>query len=410
MKTLKHLFAIVLLLCSFAASAHDFEVDGIYYRIIDPTNQKVGVTFQGASYSEVADEYTGEVVIPESVIYNDMTYFVTSIDTAAFRKCAKVAKISLPNSIASIEKSAFSACSSLASITIPSSVTNITNFVFNNCTSLKEVYFEDSEVTLSLGYKSANSTDGGLGLFNDCPLETLYIGRNLSYSTAKRYGYSPFNAKSRLSAVTLSNNVTNIHNYMFNECTSLVNITIPNSVTSIATYAFYGCTSLANITIPNSVTSIGTYAFYGCTSLANITIPNSVTSIGTYAFYGCTTLANITIPNSVTSIGTYAFSGCTSLKDLCIEDTTATLSIADKNAFNECPLEHIYMGRNLSNTPFNASLISITIGKEVTSIANAAFSSCTSLKELIIAKSDKYLSMGYAYKANSGYVGEGLFY
>ena len=48
----KHLLTILaVLLCSLTASAHDFEVNGIYYNITSETNKTVEVTFKGDSYN-----------------------------------------------------------------------------------------------------------------------------------------------------------------------------------------------------------------------------------------------------------------------------------------------------------------------------------------------------------------------
>ncbi len=48
MKTTKHwLVTIAMLLCCISVSAHDFEVDGIYYRITSSTDLTVSVTYKG---------------------------------------------------------------------------------------------------------------------------------------------------------------------------------------------------------------------------------------------------------------------------------------------------------------------------------------------------------------------------
>ena len=70
---------MLLLLCATIATAHDFEVGGIYYNITDATNKTVKVTYRGTSENDYSNEYTGSVVIPESVTYNGTTYGVTSI-------------------------------------------------------------------------------------------------------------------------------------------------------------------------------------------------------------------------------------------------------------------------------------------------------------------------------------------
>jgi hypothetical protein len=45
-KWFKHLFTALLLLCSTAVAAHNFELDGIFYNITDETNKTVEVTFK----------------------------------------------------------------------------------------------------------------------------------------------------------------------------------------------------------------------------------------------------------------------------------------------------------------------------------------------------------------------------
>ena len=391
MKTLKHLFTVLILLCCVGmAKAHDFEVGGIYYNILSGVDKTVEVTYRGTHYNEYSNEYTGSVVIPESITYNGTTYSVTSIGEEAFYYCTGLTSITIPNSVTSIGYDAFSGtawynnqpdgvvyagkvlyrykgtmpsntsitikdgtlgitggafyeCDGLISIIIPNSVTSIGNAAFNGCTSLKELRIEDGEGTLSLGYNG-----GYEGLFYDCPLEILYLGRTLSYNTDFDYGYSPFYNKTTLTSVTIGNSVTSIGDYAFQYCRGLTSITIPNSVTSIGKVAFDYCTGLTSIEIPNSVTSIGNRAFYECRNLTSVVIGNSVTSIGYEAFYNCSGLTSIEIPNSVTSIGDYAFQYCRGLTSITIPNSVT--SIGDE-AFYGCKgLKTVF---NFSNLTFS---------------------------------------------------------
>ena len=123
MKNLKLLFTALLLLCCVGtATAHDFEVGGIYYNITDTTNKTVEVTYRGYYSDQYSNEYTGSVVIPESVTYNGTTYSVTSIGERAFDYCSGLTSITIPNSVTSIGNLAFNDCTGLTSITIPNSV------------------------------------------------------------------------------------------------------------------------------------------------------------------------------------------------------------------------------------------------------------------------------------------------
>ena len=70
---LRAVLTAVLSLVATIATAHDFEVDGIYYK--DNCDGTVSVTYKGSSYTD-AEKYTGDVVIPPSVIYRGTTYSV----------------------------------------------------------------------------------------------------------------------------------------------------------------------------------------------------------------------------------------------------------------------------------------------------------------------------------------------
>ena len=337
-------------------------------------------------------------------------------------------EVKIPSTMTTISSGTFAGFSGLTSITIPNSVTSIGNYAFNGCTALKELTFEDGSSALSLGNNN---------LFYDCPLETLYIGRNLSYSNEWYSGYPPFYNNKSLTNVTIGDNVTSIGSNAFSgcsnlasltlgigvnsigdaafyECSSLTAITIPNGVTTIGNDAFSGCSSLASATIGNGVTTIGNGAFSGCSSLASITIPNSVTSIGGYAFYGCSSLTSITIPESVTSIGDYAFNGCVGLKELIIADSQNALCLGSsepgcgyggiidgwvrRGLFYGLQLETLYIGRNLthenagSDYPYIhfwdcTKLKTVELGNYVTEISHGSFYGCSSLTEITIPES-----------------------
>nr|MCR5179912.1 hypothetical protein [Bacteroidaceae bacterium] len=66
--------ALILSFIATLASAHDFEVDGIYYNITSKTSLTASVTFKGTSYYQYSNEYTGSVTIPASVTFNGNTY------------------------------------------------------------------------------------------------------------------------------------------------------------------------------------------------------------------------------------------------------------------------------------------------------------------------------------------------
>ena len=215
---------------------------------------------------------------------------------------------------------------------------------------------------MSLGHKSYSPYGNGKGLFFDCPLEKLYLGRNLSYTAHGDYGYSPFCNVNTLKDITIGNYVKSTGVYMFRGCTGLTNFTIPDNVITIGYGTFEECSNLVCVDIPNSVTTIGEYSFCNCSSLTNTTIPNSVTTIGYAAFWCCTSLTNIDIPNSVTAIGSYAFWLCEQLINVTISNRVTSI---DYGTFGGC-----------------SNLTSVTIPSSVASIGEGAFRGSPNIREI----------------------------
>lgn len=147
--------------------------------------------------------------------------------------------------------------------------------------------------------------------------------------------------KTELTAKDLDG-LVNVRSYAFRS-SALTSIIFPNTVKTLAQNALRDTSSLETVFLPNSITSISSYAFYALKKLKNVTFEeNSVLkSIPNYGFQVCSSLPKLTLPNSITTIGAYAFSGCSAL------------------TFFE-------------------------MGKNIKSISDNAFTSCTALKTLII--------------------------
>ena len=234
-----------------------FEVDGIRYAPVSSSERTCD------AIDCVFDESAANTKIASTVSYNGITLSVKTIQpylaynnkyikslvvdvdgelpNYAFTDCSNMQNATLGQKVSAIGSYAFQGCSSLEALEIPGIVTAIYNYAFDNCTSLKKVTIDDSENTLTFGSNDSNP------IFSSCPLDYVYIGRDISYSTSS----------------------------------------------SISENEFYGCTNLQIIAIGDGVTTIGNRAFSGCSSLQYFAFGTQVADIGEEAFSDCAAMVEI---------------------------------------------------------------------------------------------------------------------
>ena len=290
--------------------------------------------------------------------------------------------------INAIGNSAFSYCSSLTSITIPNSVKEIGYQAFSKCSSLQHLRIEDGINDLYISYDYYNERELGRGMFYDCPLKTLHLGRNLRFSIGKSVGYSPF-AKTGLISVTIGNCVYSIQYDCFRDCSNLANVTMPNNLEKIRPSAFKGCCNLSIVEIPDSVISIGFSAFSGCSNLASIIIPKGVKTIEKETFNGCVNLTSIKLHDKITVIEEGAFFDCKNLANITIPNSVKYIgcfALHNTAWYENKPDGIILAGKTLyeynGNIPEN-----FTIPDSITSIAGFAFLMCNNLVNITIPNS-----------------------
>ena len=108
------LFALLMSMVASVALAQTVEIGGIYYNLDSGGTAEV-TTWQ---WSDEYSAYSGEIIIPESITYNETTYSVTSIHDETFYRCTGLTSVEIPSSVTSISYAAFSGCSGLTSINI----------------------------------------------------------------------------------------------------------------------------------------------------------------------------------------------------------------------------------------------------------------------------------------------------
>jgi hypothetical protein len=191
-------------------------------------------------------------------------------------------------------------------------------------------------------------------------------------------------------------------------------IALPSSlggfpVVAIGERAFYSSVSITTVIIPDGVTSIGISAFSFCPALASVVIGANVTEIGESAFYECTALASMDIPASVSSIEWGAFSYCSSLTMINVDPGNSNYASMDGVLYNKSLTMVLqYPGgksgafiipetvATVGEFSFidSASLTSVSIPANVTSIEIMAFARCGELTEIVVDPNNpNYASM-----------------
>lgn len=250
---------------------------------------------------------------------------VKSIGASAFKGCSNMRYALLGEGLTSLNSSTFDSCVSLVNIVIPQNILSIGNKVFNSCSSLKTIVIEDGNNTLSLGYNEYNKSGLGKGLFYDCPIDSIYLGRNVDFKYDYNYGYSAFNnGKYTLKAVEIGKKVSVMPGFAFYNCDSLKRVYTPDIQKWSKIKFGYRSNPLqfshhiydkdgkeiVDIVLDETVDSIGNSAFVGATSLKSIKFSEKLISIGSTAFDGCSGLSGIVLPKSLQEIGLSAFRGC----------------------------------------------------------------------------------------------------
>jgi|GEM_PF-714825 len=335
----------------------------------------------------------------------------------AFSNCVNLNSLTIPNSVTNIGYNAFSGCTGLTSVTIPNSVTSIGSSAFSGCTGLTSLTMSSSVTSI------------GSSAFSGCTgLTSVTIPNSVT-----SIGSSAFSGCTGLTSLTMSSSVTSIGSSAFSGCTGLTSVTIPNSVTSIGGSAFYGCSGLLSVTLGNNVMSIGRNTFYNCSNLKDIFVPCG--ELDKFKKMDGADSRMKYVPSSYTLTGKSAANGYVFIPaySSCDESITITarpyrgfrfVKWSDGNTDNprtvyltedqtfEANFDYALMGKcgkdslliwtldtatmsltisgngALSeNYTYGSFIESITIGDDVTTIGDYAFSNCAALTSITIPNS-----------------------
>ena len=295
MKYKYQLLLTIALLWSCHLFAYDVEIDGIYYEKTSPITLVV---------TSGDNKYSGDIVIPDSVICDGRKCSVTSIGKKAFYECTDLSSITFNKILTYIGSYAFYGCTSLKRIALGKNITKIDDYAFAYCSSLTDYSF--------------------------------YVNDNTSF------GYYIFAYCTSIKSFK-SNAMKYIPKGMFKGCTSLSSISFPNA-TSIGDEAFAECTSLTGELVVKG--NIGS-AFQNCTGLTSVVITTSYrygavggTSLHGQTFSGCSSITKVTLKRREEDFTNYqsgiieglegsGLAACKNLKEIVVEDMEPNLKLID---------------------------------------------------------------------------------
>ena len=369
---MKKLVLSLVILAGFAmkALAYDFQLGDLLYSInstIPPTVRLVG--HADGSMAQ------GELVIPETVTYEGISYAVTIIGENAFRGSEFLTgTLVIPNSIEEIHAGAFNDCSGFTGdLVIPNSVHKINiadglqNTIpgtFENCMGF------NGHLILSNSLEIIGDAQGG-GCFSGC---VNLIGELVIPGTTTYIGERAFQGcEGFTGSLVIPESVTEIGHYAFAGCSGIEDLVFPDIPFQIGSNLFNGCTGLTDVSLPKGWTTTGEYTFANCLGIQNIQLPESLLEIGRGAFSNCINLTNVVFPNELQIIGNNSFGNCKNISALCLPEHLVIISY---DAFYHC-------------TGIVGELI---IPDSVEALPYGVFCSCVGITHLVLGKSLNYMS------------------
>ena len=320
--TKKPITLLLAIISSLSALAYDFEVDGLYYNInVDST----------LTVTRGLERYSGDIIIPNTVVHDGKTHTVSDIGYAAFASSDDLTSVVMGDSIKHIISDSFGGSKNLKNVTLSKSLLTIGSYAFAGCSALTQFTIPDAVTKINVGtfmgcssLASVTIGDGVTAIeymaFSDCScLSEITFGRNVV-----SVGEDAFNNCIGLTRVNIKDLETWCHidfavsalanplfyaHHLFLDGQEITDLTIPETITRIGNFTFNGCSGLTSVDLGN-VTTIGYASFSSCSGLESIHFGEAVTTIENSAFSDCSGLTELTFPRSINSIEEYAFEDC----------------------------------------------------------------------------------------------------
>ncbi len=335
-----------------------FTVNGITYEAITLSPPSVRIPRQGPA-DGTAGDFSGDLVIPQTVYNDEVAFTVTEIADRAFEENANITSLVMPNTITSVGARAFIR-NSLATITfgssletigelaffnsfvteiiLPASLTEIGSRAFDMSSSLADVTVTATTPPTVSGSAFDNTAVAGGTLFVPTGSVSAYEG-DAAWSVLAFGAIAAIELPAAFTVDGITYEPTGLLPYKVNiprqgpaDGTAgdfsgdlvipqtVVNEGITYTVTTIGNRAFEENANITSLIMPNTVTSIGERAFIR-SSISSIAFSTSLETLGSLSFFNVN-VSEVVLPATLTSIGDRAFDAAGSLTNVVILAST----------------------------------------------------------------------------------------
>lgn len=399
--------------------------------IISGTGDMLDFTAGNAPWSSVSN-YINSIEIQSGVngigdyaFYNltsvrsvELSQTLNTIGEGAFENCLMLESVTIPDGVKTIEPSTFQNCISLTELLFPYSVSCIEDCAFDGCNNVSKITVINPKCVMPDGWITSNE-DAVIYGYSNSTAQAFADGNDLTFVSIGYYGEQdgilwiftdateilqiigsgdmpdypenivPWNViKDEVKTVVFSDEITYIGSNSLQGCTNVSKITFPQKLVDIGINALEGTRWFENC--DSGIVTIKTilYAYKEGVADDNVVICNGITRISSNfssSFKnGVDSPISLQIPNTVSVIKDGALSYASEL---------TTISVNSGNQYYKCVNNVLYSKDGKQLVCYPAGLNgNITVPESVTEIRPYAFAGCESMEEISIGKNVTYIA------------------
>lgn len=311
--TLKNASAfITTLFLAATMNAQTFVQDNLSYSVLSAADKTVAVKSN--------DIDLVNVVIPETVTNDGVTYTVTQTQERGFEKMKSLLTVDIPKTIVKFGKHTFNECS------------NLEKTIIHDINAWVQIDFNGTSLANPI-YKSGN----------------LYLGDSL------------------LTEAVITAPIEQINPLTFYYCLTLKKVVLPPTVKTIGKWGFYRC-GMEEISLPESLTTLEQYAF-NYSGLKRLEMPANLVDFPTSMFNENLNLKYVKLPANMEVLPLNTFIRCNSLEEVVFNDRLKEIK---KGAFVACAIKKLVFPDSLETINNQAFLDNIYL-EEITFGPNMKF-------------------------------------